>query len=184
MKLTKRIILFVFRKVKKLNKVWRDILINWLAASFLLPYEGRYLIYRLYGIKVSTRRIEPGCYFEGWYPKYMKQIRIGANTFINSKCFFSCSAPIEIGSNCAIAYGVTLATSTHQIGNKQRRAGKTIGYPIKIGDGCWIGANTTILPGVTIANGCIIAAGSVVVENCEPDGLYAGVPAKRIKDLN
>ena len=50
-------------------------------------------------------------------------------------------------------------------------------------DGCWICAGCTILPGVTIGEGCVIAAGSVVNKDCAPDGLYAGVPAKRIKDL-
>lgn len=57
-------------------------------------------------------------------------------------------------------------------------------FPTLIKDGCWVGANVTIIPGVTIGEGCIIAAGAVVTKNCEPDGLYAGVPAKRIKDLN
>lgn len=62
--------------------------------------------------------------------------------------------------------------------------GEEYTFPTLIKDGCWVGANVTIIPGVTIGEGCIIAAGAVVTKNCEPDGLYAGVPAKRIKDLN
>lgn len=53
-----------------------------------------------------------------------------------------------------------------------------------VGDGCWIGANATILPGVTVAPGCVIAAGAVVTKDTEPDGLYAGVPARRVRDLD
>ena len=56
--------------------------------------------------------------------------------------------------------------------------------PIKIVDDCWIGANTTIMPGVTIAKGCIIAANSLVTKYTEPNGLYVGKPAKRIKELS
>jgi len=79
---------------------------------------------------------------------------------------------------------VLLCTSTHEIGSESQRAGTTIQLPIIIEDGCWVGARANILPGVKIGKGCIIAAGSVVTKDCEPNGLYAGVPAKRIRDLD
>ena len=69
------------------------------------------------------------------------------------------------------------------MGTESQRAGKHIYHDIVVEDGAWIGASCTILPNVTIANGCVIAAGSVVTKSTEPNGLYAGVPAKRIKDL-
>lgn len=56
--------------------------------------------------------------------------------------------------------------------------------PIEIKDGCWIGANSTILPGTVIEKGCVIAAGSVVKGRCRQDALYAGVPAKVIRELD
>lgn len=55
--------------------------------------------------------------------------------------------------------------------------------PIRIEDGCWIGANVTILPGVTIKAGTVIAAGAVVIHDCDENALYGGVPAKKIRDL-
>lgn len=55
--------------------------------------------------------------------------------------------------------------------------------PITVGDGCWIGARAVILPGVTIGDGCVIAAGAVVSKDCAPNGMYAGVPARRIREL-
>lgn len=55
--------------------------------------------------------------------------------------------------------------------------------PITVGKGCWIGANAIILPGVTIGDGCIIGAGAVVNKDCAPNGLYVGVPTKRVRDL-
>ena len=53
---------------------------------------------------------------------------------------------------------------------------------IEIKDNVWIGANVTILDGVTVASGCVLAAGSVVTKSTEPNGVYAGVPARRIKE--
>ncbi len=64
------------------------------------------------------------------------------------------------------------------------RAGKTIYGSIKIGNGCWVGANAIILPGVTIGDGVVIGAGSVVTKNCDSDCLYAGIPARKIKSLS
>ena len=90
---------------------------------------------------------------------------------------------IEIGDNCDIAFQVKFICLTHDIGSSERRAGKARTLPIKIGNGCWIGSEAIILPGVTVGDGCIIAAGSVVSKDCDPDYLYGGVPAKKIKKL-
>lgn len=79
---------------------------------------------------------------------------------------------------------VTFLNSTHQVGNFEKRAGQYTPMPITVGDGCWIGANALIMPSVTIGNGVIIAAGSVVTQNCDGNCLYGGVPAKKIKELD
>lgn len=92
-------------------------------------------------------------------------------------------ATISIGDNTRIGFGVKFICVTHDTGDHNRRAGKLTYKPIKVGDGCWIGAESIILPGVTISNGVVIGAGSVVTKNCECDGLYAGNPARRIKSL-
>lgn len=154
-----------------------DLCINVIAASPLVPREMRFLIYRTFGINLKTRAFNPGGYIGG------NQISIGKGSYINYKCYFDNTSPIDIGENCNIAMEVMFATSTHESGTPERRAGMETGYPIKVGNGCWVGARSTILAGVTIGDGCIIAAGSVVNKNCEPNGLYAGVPAKRIKDI-
>lgn len=79
---------------------------------------------------------------------------------------------------------VNFCTITHEIGDMNLRAGKAIYHPIKVEDGCWIGTNSVILPGVVVGKGCIIGSGSIVNKNCEPNGLYVGAPAKRIRELN
>lgn len=104
--------------------------------------------------------------------------------FMNSRCFVDATCEIFIGHGAMIAPEVMLCTSTHDIGPDIKRAGAIKRAPIKIGEGCWIGSRAVILPGVEIAPGCIIAAGSVVTRDTKPNGLYAGIPAKKIRGLN
>lgn len=91
---------------------------------------------------------------------------------------------IVIGNNVSIAFNCTFINSTHEIGDANQRAGLGIAKKIIVEDGCWIGARTTIMPGVTIRKGCVIGSDSLVLSDTEPNGLYVGHPAKRIKDLN
>lgn len=91
---------------------------------------------------------------------------------------------IIIGDNVSIAFNCTFINSTHEMGDENQRAGIGLTKKIIIEDGCWIGAHTTILPGVKIAKGCIIGANSLVTSSTEPNGLYIGSPAKRVKNLN
>ena len=94
------------------------------------------------------------------------------------------AVPIEVGERCSFGMRVTLVTSTHALGTASQRAGDLTAKPIRIGSGTWIGATATILPGVTIGDGCVIAAGAVVTRDCEAGWLYGGVPAVKIKHLD
>ena len=82
-----------------------------------------------------------------------------------------------------MAFESAVVTGSHQLGDRRRRAGPPLPRPVRIGSGCWLGARVIVLPGVTIGPGCIIAAGAVVAQDCAADGLYAGVPARRLRDL-
>lgn len=108
-------------------------------------------------------------------------ILIGNSSFINQRCLIG--PGVTIGENVSLGHQVSLITVTHKMGDTSKRAGETIFKEISIGNGSWLGANATVLPGVSIGSGCIIAAGSVVTRNCEPNSLYGGVPAKLIKKL-
>ncbi|MED3623269.1 acyltransferase [Neobacillus thermocopriae] len=163
------------------NKFIFKILVEVFIQSPLIPVALRGKLLRVAGVKVGNASIRSNCYFSS------SRIEIGKNTFINSHCKFYSTEKgegyIKIGENCDIAMGTLITTMTHEIGENQKRAGDNLYLPVIVGNGCWIGANATILPGVTIGDGCIIAAGAVVTKDCESNGLYAGVPAKRIKDL-
>ena len=164
----------------------QEFLLNSVASSALMPMRWRRGIYRACGVELDDRSGPllwlPGCIISG-RQTVEGNLRVGSGTFINAGCAFYCGAPIVIGSGCNIAMQVLFCTVTHQIGDASRRAGAPEWAPIRVGDGCWIGARATILPGVSIGQGCIIAAGAVVAHNCEANGLYAGVPAKRIRNL-
>jgi len=112
------------------------------------------------------------------------ELRIGQDTWLGHECLLVASASIKIGARCDLAPQVTLITGSHELGNSARRAGKGISLPIAIGDGCWIGARSTILGGAVIGSGSIVAAGSLVRPGeYPPDSLLAGVPAMVKKSL-
>jgi maltose O-acetyltransferase len=92
-------------------------------------------------------------------------------------------ALIVIGADCDIGPSVEFITGSHVIGASSRRAGIGTVKPIVINDGCWIGAGSRILGGVTIGSGAVVAAGSVVIRDVPENVLVAGVPAVVKKEL-
>lgn len=91
---------------------------------------------------------------------------------------------VTFGRNVRLGPRVTIITQTHPIGTEeQRRGGADVLKPVTIGDGAWLQTNSTILPGAHVAAGCVICAGAVVTRATRPNGMYAGVPARRIRDL-
>lgn len=151
--------------------------VNALCASPLTPRTVRLVLLRAFGADVRTRAISPGCFFGGPF------FAIGRGTFVNVGCVFDNSAPITVGDRCALGIGTRLITSTHELGPASARAGDNVARPVRIEDGCWLGASVTVLPGVTIGRGCVVGAGAVVTRDCAPDGLYVGVPAVRSREL-
>ena len=76
-----------------------------------------------------------------------------------------------------------IATVSHPLSPAKRRAHFAFAKPIRIGSDVWIGGNATILPGVTIGNNVVVAAGAVVTKDVPDNTLMAGVPAKKIREL-
>ncbi len=108
-------------------------------------------------------------------------VYIHDGVFINQSC---CIGPnIVIEGNVDIGPFTLLISDTHEIGNFSKRAGKSLYPKIHIGKGVWIGARATVIGGVQIGDGAILAAGAVVVKNVAPNTLVGGVPAKHIKNL-
>lgn len=106
-------------------------------------------------------------------------LEIGDSTYINPHCLIIAQNLIQIGSKCAISWNVqVMDTDLHEI----HASGSKNPSKVRIGNHVWIGSNTTILKGVEIGDGAVIAAGSVVTKNIPPACLAAGSPAKVIKE--
>ena len=113
-----------------------------------------------------------------------KRLFVDEVTFFNCDCVFDLSDCITIGKRVALAQEVMILTATHELGPSKQRTGHLHLAPVVIEDGAWIGARTTILPGVTIGKGAIVAAGAIVTKDVRPNSLAGGVPAKFIKYLD
>ena len=114
------------------------------------------------------------------------KLQFGSDTWLSIGVIFytHSQARIYIGKCCDIGPGVEFIPGGHAIGNSNRRAGEGTANDIEVGDGCWIGAKSTILGGVSIGAGSVIAAGSVVTRNIPANVLVAGVPAQIKRKLN
>lgn len=119
--------------------------------------------------------------FLPFYTECGINIKLGKNVFINSGCCFQDHAGIEIGDGTLIGHQVVIATLNHA--QDPLRRADMFPKPVKIGKNVWIGAHATILPGVTIGDNAIIAAGAVVTKDVENNVVVGGVPAKKIKDI-
>ena len=112
------------------------------------------------------------------------EIYIGKNTRIHGSCIHAFKK-IHIGNDCLIAANCQIFDSNgHHSSAHHRHTNNGKAKEIKIGDNVWIGANSIILPGVSIGSNSIIAAGSVVNKSIPADHIAGGNPAKSIKRIN
>ena len=93
--------------------------------------------------------------------------------------------PVEIGNHVNLAQGITVTALNHNFSDTNKKIDEqgVSTNPVTIEDDVWVGANAVILPGVTIGEHCVIAAGAVVTKDVPPHSLVAGVPAKVIKQI-
>lgn len=154
-------------------------LVNTALGQNLIPRQARWRILKVWGVKINGPvAIEPRCWFGA------PHITLGTDVYINSHVLFDSNGGVVIGDRVRIGPRVNFVTSSHEIGPSAQRCGNFFTKSISVGAGTWIGAGVTILPGVAIGDGCVIGAGALVTQNCEPNGVYLGVPARRVKELS
>lgn len=130
----------------------------------------------IFGTKVNAW-IEPPFYF-----CYGYNIQLGEECYLNMGCTFIDDGKITIGNKVAFGPGVTIATVGHPIHPDHRRL--MYADPVTIEDNCWIGANTTICPGVTIGENSVIGAGSIVTKDIPANSVAVGNPCKVLREIN
>ncbi|AUD00397.1 sugar O-acetyltransferase [Spirosoma pollinicola] len=119
--------------------------------------------------------------FPPFYTNFGRSIRLGKNIFINHACSFLDIGGITIEDEVQIGPRVNLTSENHPLDPTDRTT--LIPRPIVIKRNAWIGAGATILPGVTIGENSIVAAGAVVSRDVPPNTVVAGIPAKVVKSL-
>lgn len=114
-----------------------------------------------------------------------RELWLGDGCFLNHDVYIDCVAEVRFGANSGMAHGAQIITSHHEIRspNDERLEMPTEPRPVVIGSQVWIGAGSVILPGVKVADRCVIAASSLLAKDTETGGVYIGVPARRIREI-
>lgn len=146
------------------------------ATSYLLPISLRRILLRLSGLQIGAQVTGlRQCGFQ------TKHVMIGDGSFVNVGCWFEGSGQVDIGRDVFLGPQVMIITSAHDIDPDGSVLRMPTAGKVRIGDRCWLGARAMIMPGVSIGEGTVIGAGSVVTKDCEPGALYVGVPARRVR---
>lgn len=114
---------------------------------------------------------------------YGTNIEVGDNFFANYNFTVLDVAKVTIGDNVFVAPNVSIYTAGHPIHPKARNSMYEYGISVAIGSDCWIGGNVVICPGVNIANGAVIGAGSVVTRDIPANVVAAGNPCRVIREI-
>lgn len=121
----------------------------------------------------------------GFHCEYGDHIKIGDNCFFNINCTLldgpESSGAITIGNDCLVGPNVQIYAVGHDVNPTSRLSKRNLASPIVIGNNVWIGGGAIILPGVSIGDNAVIAAGAVVTKNIAANTLVAGNPAKFIR---
>ena len=112
-----------------------------------------------------------------------KNLHVGDNFLANYNVTILDISPVTMGDNVWIGPNTLITSVGHPITPKGRRQHLGVAKPVKIGNDVWIGGNCTILPGVTIGNNVVVAAGAVVSKDAPDNCLVGGVPAKVIREI-
>ena len=119
--------------------------------------------------------------FTPFYVNYGKNTKIGKHVFINFNCVFLDLGGITIEDNVLIAPKVSLLSEGHPVSPTERQS--LVPGHIHIKKNAWIGAGATILPGVTIGENAVVAAGAIVSKDVPANTVVGGIPAKQIKNI-
>lgn len=165
--------------IKSILLQCKFLLVEFLNISYqVVPNPIRNYYLRLFAICVYGDKscIHRGCKFF-----HVGKMNVGKNSVVNFGCYLDNRRGICIGNNVGIAHNTKIYTLGHDLNDSKFT---TKGAPVNIKDDVFIFSNALIMPGVTIGEGAIVLAGSVVTKDVEPWTIVGGNPAKKIRDRN
>lgn len=172
--MTQRLDRFTNSTFDRGRPVWVEVL--WTLTSMLtvassLPGSGpRIAILRAFGARIGTGVvIKPGVRV-----KFPWRLAIGDYSWIGEDSWIDNLAPVEIGAHVCVSQGSYLCTGNH---DWSRKTFDLITAPITICSGCWLGAMSSVAPGVTIGSGTVVTMGSIVIADLPPNMICSGNPA-------
>jgi maltose O-acetyltransferase len=143
-----------------------------------VPAAGRRLLCSLAGAGVQSA---PGTRFR--FAGRPSHLTVGAGVHTNQGVFVEAHAPVVVGDGCPSGMDSRVVTSNHRVDVSGRIDPQAEGLPVSVGERVRVGARAVVLPGSVVEADCVIAAGAVVRGHCTSHGLYAGVPARRVREL-
>lgn len=149
-----------------------------LAQSYLLPATARKWALIAAGASVASPP-GPGLTLSG----NARNLALGPDIYMNQRVTIDAAGRVTIGAGCAIGMEVLIITSTDALDPGEYRSTHGSARDVSIGERVWLGARAIVLPGAVIESDVIVAAGAVVEGPCQAHGVYAGVPARRIRDF-
>jgi carbonic anhydrase/acetyltransferase-like protein (isoleucine patch superfamily) len=157
-----------------------------LAAS--LPSSAfdttRTTLFRAAGVQIGAHSLIQGSMRLTGEGNPCSLLSIGHHTLVTGGLHIDLAAPVRIGHGVRIGHDVSILTVSHAVGSAELRAGTSFFAEIVIEDGCWIASRSTLLPGVVVGRGSVVAAGAVVTRSVPKHTLVAGVPARVVRELS
>lgn len=157
------------------------------TASGVFPQQTfnrtRTALLKAAGVRIGRRSMLLGAIRLTGIGDPCRFLTIGEDTIITGPIHADLAAPLRIGNHVRIGHDVSFLTINHEIGTPALRSGTSFFAPIEIGDGAWLASRITVLPGVSIGTGSVVAAGAVVARDVPPHTLVAGVPARVVREL-
>lgn len=167
--------------------------------SIILRYLNGYIRYSLFQVSmIPSHTIRDSLYKNIYLVRMEKnaiiyfgaeirdpyKLQIGKGSIIGDKAVLDARNGIDIGENVNFSSGVSIWTEQHDHRDPLFKCNSTSDFRVKIGDRAWIGPNVTVLHGVFIGEGAVVAAGAVVTKDVDPFTIVAGIPAKKIGERN
>lgn len=165
--------------LKKIKKICVLAIVNTVCAGTHFYGIKRKLLNSCDGIAIgSNTKIVTPIHIPWW-----SILHIGDDCWIGRDFTLEGNGEVYIGDRCDLAPNVTCATGSHAIGGENRRAGEGFNGIIRIGNGSWVGTRALLLPNTAVGNSCVVGAASVVTKDLESNCVYAGSPARRMRNL-